>query len=154
MPAQSRRAFLARSAALSAASKLSFADPLTRRNLGVQLYTVRNIIDKDPAGVLKQIHDIGYAEVEATADTLKSAWTAIQASGLKATSVHLNTSPTDEELADAKSKGFQYAVVPYIAPAQRGGVEVIKKLAETIGQAGERARKHGLQLCYHNHAFE
>ena len=154
MSAQSRRAFLTRSAALCAATKLSLADALTKNNLGVQLYTVRSIIGKDPAGVLKQIHDIGYAEVEATAETLKTGWSAIQSSGLKATSVHLNTNPNDEELADAKSKAFDYAVVPYIAPAERGGVDVIKKLADTIQQAGERARKHGLQLCYHNHAFE
>src|SRR5947209_842404 len=110
MSAQSRRTFLARSAAICAATKVSLADPLSQRNLGVQLYTVRKIIGKDPAGVLKQIHDIGYGEIEATADTLKSAWSAIESSGLKATSVHLNTSPTDEELADAKSKGFEYAV--------------------------------------------
>jgi sugar phosphate isomerase/epimerase len=154
MCAQSRRAFLARSAALCAAGKLSLADPLTKNNLGVQLYTVRTIINNNPAGVLDQIREIGYAEIEATADTLKSAWAAIESSGLKATSVHLNTSPSDAELADAKSKGFEYAVVPYIAPAQRGGVDVMKRLADTLQQAGERAHKHGLQLCYHNHAFE
>ena len=154
MSSSTRRAFVAQSAALLAASKLAFADRLRKNNLGVQLYTVRNIIGSDPAKVLKEIRDIGYGEVEATADTLKEAWTAIQNSGLKAISVHLNTNPTDAELADAKSKGFEYAVVPYIPPAMRGGVDVMKKLAANLQAAGKRAQAHGLQLCYHSHAFE
>lgn len=154
MSSSSRRAFVAQAAALLPASRLLLADPLHKTNLGVQLYTVRNIIGKDPGKVLQQIHQIGYGEVEFTADTLKSAWDAFQSTGLKAVSVHLNTSPTDEQLADVASKGFKYAVVPYIAPADRGGVDVMKKLAATLQAAGTRARAHGLQLCYHNHAFE
>jgi sugar phosphate isomerase/epimerase len=150
MSAISRRAFVATAAALLPA----FADPLKKSNLGVQLYTVRTIFPKDPAKVLKQIHDIGYGEVEATADTLKQGAAAIKDSGFTAVSIHLNTNPTDEQFADVKSKGFEYAVVPYIAPAQRGGVDVMKKLADTLQKAGERAATHGLQLCYHNHACE
>lgn len=154
MSLSTRRSFVAQSAALLAASKLALADKLRKNNLGVQLYTVRGIIGADPAKVLQQIREIGYAEVEATADTLKNAWSAIQNSGLKAVSVHLNTNPTDQELSDAKSKGFEYAVVPYIPPAMRGGVDVMKKLAAKLQDAGKRAKAQGLQLCYHSHAFE
>ena len=154
MSLSTRRSFVAQSAALLAASKLALADKLRKNNLGVQLYTVRGIIGADPAKVLQQIRDIGYAEIEATADTLKNAWSAIQNSGLKAVSVHLNTNPTDQELSDAKSKGFEYAVVPYIPPAMRGGVDVMKKLAAKLQDAGKRAKAQGLQLCYHSHAFE
>jgi sugar phosphate isomerase/epimerase len=150
----SRRSFVTGALATAAASRFAFADPLTKSNLGVQLYTVRTLFPADPAKILGQIRDIGYGEVEATADTLKKGWDAIKASGLTAVSVHLNTSPTDAQLADVKSKGFEYAVVPYIAPNQRGGVDVMKKLADTLQQAGQRAASHGLQLCYHNHAFE
>lgn len=154
MSESSRRAFLAKSAAVLPLAQLALADPLRHQNLGVQLYTVRNIITKDPAGVLKQIHDIGYAEIEATQAIAKAAWDAIKNSHMKWPSIHLNTHPTDEELADAKHKGFQYVVIPYIPPDQRGGVDVMKKLAASLQDSGERAKKHGLQLCYHNHAFE
>lgn len=151
----SRRAFVAQAAALLPAAKLASAmAKLTQQNLGVQLYTVRNIIGSDPAGVLKQIKEIGYSEAEATADTLAKDWAAIQSSGLKTTSVHLNLDPTDAQLADVKSKGFEYAVIPYVPVPQRGGLDVMKKLAASFQKAGERARAHGLQLCYHNHAFE
>lgn len=150
-----RRAFLTQSAAVIAASGLAArAAKLTQQNLGVQLYTVRNIIGQDPAKVLSQIRDIGYKEIEATLDTLKSAAPAMTASGLKMVSVHMNMDPTDEELADVKQKGFTYAVIPYVPVPQRGGPDVMKKLAEQFQKAGERAHAHGLQLCYHNHAFE
>jgi len=141
-------------AATLAAASLAPAAKLTKGNLGVQVYTVRNILDANPAKVLTDIHAIGYTELEATADTLARAWPAIEASGLKLTSVHLNTAPTDAQFADAKSKGFTYAVVPYIPPAQRGGVAVMKKLAASLQDSGKRAQQHGLKLCYHTHAFE
>jgi sugar phosphate isomerase/epimerase len=151
----SRRAFVAQAAALLPAAKLASAmEKMTQNNLGVQLYTVRNIIASNPEGVLKQIKEIGYSEAEATADTLSKYWPAIQNSGLKALSVHLNLDPTDAELADVKSKGFEYAVIPYVPVPQRGGIDVMKKLAASFQKAGERAKAHGLQLCYHNHAFE
>jgi sugar phosphate isomerase/epimerase len=148
-----RRTFVAQSAAVLAASRLAFANKLSKNNLGAQLYTVRNIIDSDPTKILQEIRDIGYDEIEATADTLK-VWSAIQNSGLIARSIHLNTNPTDEQLADAKAKGFEYAVIPYIPVEKRGGVDVMKKLAASLQASGKRAKSHGLQLCYHNHAFE
>ncbi|MCU1295213.1 MAG: Xylose isomerase domain protein barrel [Bryobacterales bacterium] len=155
MSSLSRRAFVAQAAALLPAAKLAAGmDKLTQNNLGVQLYTVRNIIGSSPEGILKQIKEIGYSEVEATADTLAKDWSAIQSSGLKALSAHLNLDPTDAQLADVKSKGFEYAVIPYVPPPQRGGLDVMKKMAASFQKAGERAKSHGLQLCYHNHAFE
>jgi sugar phosphate isomerase/epimerase len=45
-------------------------------------------------------------------------------------------------------------VLPYIPPAQRGGADTFKHLAETLNTAGEKAKAAGLTLCYHNHAFE
>ncbi len=150
-----RRAFLAQATALFPASRIALAfDRLSGNNLGVQLYTVRSIIRANPAKVLHDIREIGYTEIEATADTLKEAWAAVESSGLKPISVHLSLDPTDEQLADAKQKGFEYAVIPYVPPPQRGGQDVIKKLAENFQKAGERAKAHDLQLCYHNHAFE
>lgn len=149
-----RRAFLAQSAAFVAASGLARAAKLSANNLGVQLYTVRNIIGSDPAKVLAEIKAIGYREIEATLDTLKSAGSAIAQSGLKPVSLHTNMDPTDEQLADAKQRGFTYAVIPYVPQPSRGGVDVMKKMAESFQKSGERAKSHGLQLCYHNHAFE
>ncbi len=103
-------------------------DALTASNLGVQLYTVRNTIGANPAGVLKAIQDIGYREVEATYGNLNQIWSALKETQLKPVSIHLDTdlffeggAKLDAAIADVKEKGFQYIVLPYIPPAQRGG---------------------------------
>ena len=154
MASVTRRTFAASLAASFAAAGTASAAKLRKSNLGFQIYTVRSIIANDPAKLLSDIHAIGYSELEGTADTVAKAWPAIEASGLKRVSLHLNTKPTDEQLADAKTKGFEYAVVPYIPPDQRGGVAVMKKLAASLQDSGKRAAGHGLKLCYHTHAFE
>src|ERR1035438_4130954 len=57
--------------------------------IGVQLYTVRDVLPQKPAETLRSIEAIGYREIEATYDGLDRLWPAIQATHLKAVSVHL-----------------------------------------------------------------
>jgi len=157
-----RRTFVAQATALLPLSRAVFGkEPLTHSNLGVQLYTVRKVIEKDPAATLKAIQDIGYSEVEATYGNLDKIWPALKETSLKPVSVHGDTavllaggSKLDATIADVKQKGFSYLVVPYIPPEQRGGADMFKNLAEKLNQAGEKTKAAGLTLCYHNHAFE
>ena len=156
MPQFSRRGF--------AAAVAGMAIPGRARTLpvvGVQLYTVRNVIEKNPLAVLRAIEKAGYTEVEATAATLDRIWESLRQTSMKPVSVHLETSLFTREqqklpaaLDDVKKRGFEYAVCPYIAPQDRGGVDVIKRLGETLNKAGEICNRSGLRLCYHNHAFE
>ena len=159
----SRRAFLGGVAALASVSKpLLGRDPLRKTNLGVELYTVRNVITKDPKAVLQSIKDIGYTEVEATDyGNFDQIWSAIQETQLAPTSIHMNAALLDKGAGEIDSRfslfkqhGFQYVVYPYVAPEKRGGVDVYKRLAALLNKAGERAKAQGLTLCYHNHAFE
>jgi len=157
----SRRNFVRSAAALPAANLLLGRDALRAANLGVQLYTVRNTIGADPAGVLKAIQDIGYSEVEATYGNLDKIWPALKETKLKPVSIHLDTAlffeggaKLDAAMADVKQRGFEYVVLPYIPPEQRGGLDMFKKLAETLNKSGEKAKAAGMTLCYHNHAFE
>ena len=140
------------------ASRALFArEPLDHNDLGVQLYTVRKIIGKDPLTVLEAIQAIGYTEVEATAGNLDQIWPALEKTQLKAVSIHLeHTEPgaaLDSALASYKQKGFQYAVVPYLETTH-GGPEGVKKIAEMLNKVGESAKKNDLTLCYHNHAHD
>ncbi len=162
MPRLSRRTFLATSAALLPASKLLYGRaPLRSNNLGVQLYTVRNVIMKDPLATLKAIQDIGYQQIEATYAGLDQIMAATQKTSLKPVSIHVDTSifmdestKLDQTLAEIKERGFQYVVVPYIPPSQRGGPDMFKDLADKLNKAGQKATATNLKLCYHNHAFE
>jgi sugar phosphate isomerase/epimerase len=161
MSQPSRRNFVASASAISTAKILLGRNALSVSNLGVQLYTVRDIIVGNAARVLKAIQDIGYREIEATHETLDKIWPALQRSDLKRVSLHMNTAlfleggpKLDAGIAAAKKRGFEYIVVPYLEPELRGGIETFKKLATKLNQAGMKAKAAGLTLCYHQHAFE
>lgn len=141
------------------AAPLSFSRTL--EPIGVQLYTLRSVLPDKPLETLRALEQIGFREVEAVANGLDKIWPSLQQTALKPVSLHLDTSlfMRDQEklpaaLDDARKRGFRFAVCPYIAPTDRGGVDVMRKLGETLNKAGEFCRKAGLHLCYHNHAFE
>lgn len=133
----------------------------TLKSPGVQLYTVRSTIEQDPRQVLGQIAAIGYREVEVTWANLDKVYPAIREAGLKPVSLHLDTPMFMREpdklpaaVEKAAARGFAYVVCPYVRPEDRGGEDVMKRMADALNKAGGLARKSGLTLCYHNHAFE
>jgi sugar phosphate isomerase/epimerase len=142
-----------------AASSVAAAKSLT--TVGVQLYTVRTILPEKPLETLKALEQIGYRECEVVGATLPAIWDSLKQTALKPVSVHLDTqlfmknkAQLPAALDDAAKRGFHYVVCPYIAPADRGGVEVMKKLGATLNEAGQKAKAAGMTLAYHNHAFE
>lgn len=156
----SRRGFLQASGLTALAAASGSAKRLT--TLGVQLYTVRSVLPEKPAETLKAIEAIGYKEIEATQAGVAAMWPALQQTRLKPISVHFDskivTQGSDDELAravdDMHKHGFAFGVMPYLPPAERGDLDVIKKLAEKLNRAGEKCRAAGMKFAYHNHAFE
>ena len=132
------------------------------KTLGVQLYTVRSVLPQKPRETLDAIRAIGYQEVEVTYTGLDAMWPALQASGLKPVSIHLdsksvtqgNPDDLDPIFEKLKKQGFEYAVFPYLPEPERGGIDVIRAFAEKLNRAGEKCRAAGMTFCYHNHAFE
>jgi sugar phosphate isomerase/epimerase len=153
-----------RSFTISAVAAASLQMPAFGRKLstfGVQLYTVRSIINRDPQRVLNEIEAAGYKEIEATYDNLEKVMEAAHKTKLRPVSVHLDTDLFTKQrdklgpvLEDMKKRGFEYVVCPYIDPKERGGIDVMKKLADNLDKAGAQCMGAGLKLCYHNHAFE
>lgn len=128
---------------------------------GIQLYTVRSVMAKDPAGTLDALARIGYREVEF------AGLHGVSAEAMRAMLDHLGlSSPAShaglEELrggADAVFRtstilGNRYVVVPWIAPVQRRTIADYRGVARELNEFGRAARDAGLQLGYHNHDFE
>lgn len=143
--------------------------------LGVQLYSVRDQMTKDPEATLKAIADIGYKEVEVLGGTLKTVGPLARRLGLSPVSVHVETPlitgnwdawqfmrksvpegyGLDDVIGEAKEQGAKYLVLSYLMASERGGgVEYYTRLADTLNRVGEQIRNAGLQFCYHNHGFE
>jgi sugar phosphate isomerase/epimerase len=156
----SRRTFLQSGTAAATLAATGFAKNL--KSVGVQLYTVRGVLPEKPAETLKALDAIGYREIEGTQGLLDKIVPALQGTRLKPVSVHIDskvvTQGSPDDLARAldtfKTSGFSFVVFPYLPPPERGGLDVIKKLADTLNKAGEKCRAAGLRFCYHNHAFE
>jgi sugar phosphate isomerase/epimerase len=156
----SRRDFLQATSLVAALGASGRAAQL--KTLGVQLYTVRTVLPQKPQDTLNAIRAIGYQEVEATYAGLDGLWPMLQASGLKPVSIHLDSGSVTQGKPDdlspifdqLKKRGFQYAVFPYLPEPERGGIDVIKAIAEKLNRAGEKCRAAGMSFCYHNHAFE
>lgn len=168
-----RREFLtaatAASASLICRPQFLFAqdDPSPyRKQIGIQLYTLRNEIKKDVAGTIKAVADAGYKQVECygfpNADPMIKA---AQENGLEINSTHFDwdsvVNPDDEgvrpfgEVLDQANKaGIQHLVVPYLQDKNRKNLDDYKLLCERCNKSAEQAKKAGIQLSYHNHSFE
>jgi sugar phosphate isomerase/epimerase len=161
----SRRSFLiGAGAAAQAASGLVYAagEEHSLKTVGVELYTVRSLLPQKAVETFAELDGIGYREAEMSSANLDKMWAAFEHTKLKPVAMHVDTAlfaPEKERefgalVEDAKRHGVEYLVYPYVAPNQRGGLKVMRKLAQTLNSAGERCRSAGIQLCYHNHAFE
>jgi sugar phosphate isomerase/epimerase len=133
------------------------------RAIGVQLYTVRSIILNNPAQVLKAIDEIGFREAEVIWASLDKIWGDLKHTKLKAVSIHMdsqlfkpgNRDQLDSALNDVKEKGFEYVVYPAVPrPERNSDLEFFRALADILNEVGTKCHKLGLQLCYHNHAFD
>ncbi|GEO24273.1 sugar phosphate isomerase [Alicyclobacillus acidoterrestris] len=130
-------------------------------NLALQLYTLRDLLEKDFAGTLRKVADIGYQAVELHT---YGGFTPVQLRnllddlGLQAVSAHVALARIESELGnvveEAKTIGFQYIVVPWLPPERRQTKEDYEKLIATLAHAGDELAQAGLQLVYHNHDFE
>ncbi|MFT4154019.1 sugar phosphate isomerase/epimerase family protein [Parafilimonas sp.] len=147
-------------------------------HIGLQLYTVRNAMGKDPAGTLAKVASIGYNSVEGATYTgtenfygldAKSFAALLKQNGLIMPSSHYRLGEDqengkdlmgtilhdwDKAVDDAKTAGIKYMVCAWLSPAERGNADHYKLLAERLNKAGETCAKAGIQLCYHNHDFE
>jgi sugar phosphate isomerase/epimerase len=128
--------------------------------IGVQLYSVRDLMKKDFAGTLEKVAKIGYKEVEFAGyfdNKPEDVRKLLDGLGLKAPAVHVSIDvlrdSLDATLATSKIIGHQYIVCPWLSPADRT-LEKYKEHAALFNKVGEACQKAGIQFAYHNHEFE
>jgi len=129
--------------------------------IGVQLYTVRNEMQKDVAATLTRVARIGYKEVEFAGyfgrqpQEIRSLLTQ---NGLRAPAAHVPFEVVRDQLGAtldaAKSIGHEYLIVPWLAEQDRRTLDDYKRVGEQLNRAAEQARQAGIRVGYHNHDFE
>jgi len=155
-----RRTFLGTMGAAYVALSRLHAASIPR--VGVQLYTVRTLMEKNLEGTLASIAGIGYKEVEfagyfkRTPDEIKAI---LAKNHLTSPSVHIDYASLTGDawlkaIDSAKTIGHQYLINAWVDESIRNQPDSWKKIADTYNRAGDVSKKAGIQFAYHNHNFE
>jgi sugar phosphate isomerase/epimerase len=159
-----RRTFLAGSAGLAALG-VAGALPASAAQLGkvgIQLYTVRELFQKDPVATLGQIAKIGYREVEYGGggyDSMDHAMLrkTMDRLGLTSPSIHVGydllLNKFDDSVKMAKTLGADTIVLPFMTPEHRTA-EGWEAALPNFNKFARELAQNGLGFAYHNHDFE
>lgn len=129
--------------------------------IALQLYSVRDDLEKDFEGTLRKVKAMGYEGVEFAglyghkpAEVKK----LLDEIGLIPVSAHV---PFVDLMADPEGMvndyaeiGCKYIAIPYLTPEYRPNGEKFAEVIEGAKVLGKAAKERGLTLLYHNHDFE
>ncbi|RYD87127.1 MAG: sugar phosphate isomerase/epimerase, partial [Sphingobacteriales bacterium] len=174
-----RRSFLKNTALLAVGAAVIpgslFADPKRLQRIVLQLYSVRDEMNKDAKGTLKKIADLGYTQIEHAnyndrkfyGFTVKEFKAILTDLDLKMPSGHTvmtrqhwdsaKNDFTDSwkyTVEDAAEIGQRYVLSPSLGYGVAMTLENMKPLMEQFNKSGELCVTHGMKFGYHNHEFE
>jgi sugar phosphate isomerase/epimerase len=174
-----RRSFLQTSALAGTALFLSpslFANnKSSKKNIGIQLYSVRDEMKKDPLDTLKKVAEMGYKNVE-HANYINGKFYGYEPKefrkvlddlGLLMPSGHTVmggqhwdaakndfTDVWKKTVEDAALLGQKYVISPWLDINLRKNFDDCKRFMEVFNKSGELCKKSGMKFGYHNHDFE
>ena len=129
--------------------------------IGLQLYSVRDDLQRDFAGTLKAVSAMGYKAVEFAGlygHSPEEVRELCREAGLIPLSAHVPftdlTAQMKETIAAYRTIGCRYIVIPYLGEEYRPGAEGFAKVIEGAKAIGREAARQGMVLQYHNHDFE
>ena len=175
----SRRSFLKNTGILIAGSSILSSELLAAKKvkplLGIQLYSVREDMTKDPVGTLKQLAAMGYKNVE-HANYVNRKFYGYSATdfkkllndlGMKMPSGHtvMGKQHWDEAkndftdlwkytVEDAAVVGQRFVISPWLDESLRRNMDDMKRYMVVFNKSGELCKKSGMKFGYHNHDFE
>lgn len=156
-------------AATAVLASPSFAFTMKKKEIGLQLYTLRDELPKDVKATLEKVAKAGYTTVETYGFSIKDQFWGLSAAelkeildsnNLKAVSGHYNLGSflydgnLDEVKAAiqaAKTLKNEYLTIPWVDEPFRNDFHII---AARLNEAGKMCANEGLKLAYHNHDFE
>jgi sugar phosphate isomerase/epimerase len=145
-----------------------------KSQIGLELYTVRNLTPKDYEGTLAKVAELGYKEVEPASDYAgmepKQFRAMLDRLGLSMPSTHVGASEgpgLEKQLEGFQIMGIKYTEVRGGGGRGGGGArgagprpqtgpteESIKRQADQLNQHGEMVKKFGMKMLMHNHTGE
>lgn len=175
----SRRSFLQKTALVVVGSSLFsrqlFAAAAPKTLTGVQLYSIRDEMKKDPLGTLKALADMGYQYVEHAnyinrkfyGYSAKEFKKILKDLGMQMPSGHTvmgrdHWNADKKEFSDswkytvedAAIAGQELVISPWLDAELRKTYDGMLRYMEVFNKSGELCKKSGMRFGYHNHNFE
>ncbi len=129
--------------------------------VALQMYTVRDEAQKDFAGTLKRVAEMGYPAVQlsGTGDlSSRELRRLLDGLGLKVAGAHVNLDALENELEQQMTYFLEVGtldlVVPALPQSRRASKDGYKQVADSMNAMGRRLKDARMRLSYHNHAFE
>jgi sugar phosphate isomerase/epimerase len=129
--------------------------------IGVQLYTVRRLLQNDFEGTLARLAAIGFREVEFVdyyGRSPQAVRAALRSAGLEAPSAHVPIEAARDSwervLEAARVAGHKFLLVAWLPEAERRSLDGYRAAADLFNRLGNQAQVAGIRFAYHNHAFE
>jgi sugar phosphate isomerase/epimerase len=129
--------------------------------VAIQLYSVRDFMEKDVEATIKKVAEIGYDGVE-FAGTFGYSAADLKAIcekyGVTPISAHVPIKELENDLENTvayyKELGCEYIAIPWIGEEYRNSEEALANTYKTVEKIGAYATESGMTLLYHNHDFE
>ncbi|GAB5408984.1 MAG: sugar phosphate isomerase/epimerase [Balneolaceae bacterium] len=133
------------------------------KNIGVQIYSVRNELAQNFDSTLAKLSEIGFDYIEAyglSTDGLLYGMEpseykkAVESHGMKLISSHSTYFTVEDApimIEAAKEAGLEYVIIPYLSDDLRNDYDTI---AENLNSVGALFKEAGIGFGYHNHEFE
>jgi sugar phosphate isomerase/epimerase len=129
--------------------------------ISVQLWSLRELIEKDFAGTMKQVAEIGYTGVETAGYgnlNAAAAAAAVNSAGLRCSGMHVGIDRLRADLTqvviEARMLGTRDVICPWMHPDLFDSAESAAQIGRELDGIGAALRGFDIQLHYHNHAAE
>ena len=154
-------------------SNTSISLPKKVKDIGIQVYTLRDLMAKDLVGTLQKVAEIGYKNIELfgygegkyfgksitemrkiTDDLGLKVISAPYLTGQGGNAWGTPVNQWEKAVEDALKMGQKYMTVAFLLPDERKSLNDYKKVSDILNKAGEITAKYGITMAYHNHDFE
>lgn len=131
--------------------------------VGIQLWTLRNVVQEEPVKTLEALVKMGYNNIEPYGFdgkfyslNAREYARIIDDLGARLISTHTNINLENADaLSDhAMEAGLEYLVMPSPGNRPKETRDDYKRLADEMNKIGKIVSSRGLRFGYHNHAFE
>ena len=146
----------------------------SEKEIGIQLYSARDDMKKDPATTVQKIGEMGYSFVEAAGYSDGKFYgmepeeftQLVEENGMEFLASHTGRDVPDENnwdetmawwddcIAAHKAAGVQYIVQPWMGNVGYESLDGLKRYCDYFNAVGEKCAAQGIKFGYHNHAKE